>query len=91
MANRTGATPVNTVPTDRQYDEDFNQIQTTEEGPYITHIYYGPTVQIAAEKFERLFRIICTQSHQALILFHQTIQGIILSIYLYFRINSFKN
>ena len=90
MANRTGATPVNTVPTQRKYDEDFNQIQSDDDGPYITHIYLGPTVEIAAETFEKLFRIISTQTHQALLLFHQTIQGIILYIYFYFRINSIK-
>ena len=82
MANRSGATPIDNVPTDRQYDEDFNQIGGEDNGPYTTYIYSGPTGEIPASIFEKLFRLISSHAHQALMLFHQMIQGISLYVFI---------
>ena len=61
--------------TENKYDPDFNIIETNEPGPFQTSTYYGDTCSIPAKNFERLFKLISTDTHQALMLWHQQIQG----------------
>ena len=77
MANRFPPNPLPYAVTDLAYDEDYNQLDSTTDGPHETPIYYGPTGMIPAEVFEKLFRLLCSQPHQILMLFHQMIQGIL--------------
>ena len=91
LANRFGASPLDHITTEREYDIDLNQIETEKTGPFITPIHYGPVGAIPAEKFEKIFRLICHQWHQALMMFHQAIQGLTDLLFIYRRINSWKN
>ena len=75
LATRPNAPPIGYVTSERQYDHDFNELKS-DDGPYITPTYYGSTDEIPATVFERLFKLICTQSHAGLLLFHKSIQGI---------------
>ena len=61
--------------TENRYDYDYNIIETDEPGPFVTPVYYGDTCAIPAENFERLFWLISTHTHQALLLWHHQIQG----------------
>ena len=63
------------VVTENKHDPDYNIIETDETGPFQTPIYYGDTCSIPAEKFERIFKLISINTHQALMLWHQQIQG----------------
>ena len=64
-----------TVQTENKYDYDYNIIDTDESGPFNTPIYYGDTCSIPAEHFERLCQLLSTNAHQALMIWHQQIQG----------------
>ena len=76
LANRFPPNPLPYSVTEHAYDEDYNQLET-DDGPHETTIYYGPTDVIPAEVFEKLFRLLCSQPHQILMLLHQMIQGIL--------------
>ena len=76
LANRFATTPLPYAVTDQVYDQDYNLLED-EEGPVETSTYYGPVDMIPAEVFEKLFRLICSQPHQIMMLFHQIIQGIL--------------
>lgn len=75
LATRFSTSPLPSVPTEDKYDHDYNIIESNEPGPYITHTYYGDTCSIPAELFERLFWLMSSNCHQALLLWHQQIQG----------------
>ena len=73
IANRFTTTPASSYTANR-YDADYNTVET-ENGPFVTPTYYGDTCSIPAEHFERIVRLISSTAHQALQLWHQTIQG----------------
>ena len=75
LATRFTTSPLPYATTEEKYDHDYNIIETDEPGPYTTYTYYGDTCSIPAHIFERIFWLICTHSHQALLLWHQHIQG----------------
>ena len=75
LATRFPAKPLPCVQTENKYDYDYNIIDTNEPGPFITRTYYGDTCSIPAELFERLFWLMSSNCHQALLMWHQQIQG----------------
>ena len=75
LANRVGTRPLDYATTEHKYDDDLNIIETSEEGPFQTPTHMGGTGSIPADKIERLIRLLCSQWHQALMMFHQAIQG----------------
>ena len=81
LANRFVTTPLPYSYTERKYDQDGNVVETEETGPFLTPTYYGHVEKIPATIFERLFRLISSTPHAALLLWHQCIQGILSVIY----------
>ena len=69
--------------TEYPLDEDYNRLEpeSDEEEPdngvYRTPIYATAADSIHAETFEKLFFLISTMPHQAILLWHQVIQGIL--------------
>ena len=90
MANRFVTTPLPYSYTERKYDQDGNVVETEEAGPFLTPTYYGPVEKIPATIFERLFRLISSTPHAALLLWHQSIQGILTVIYFIRKIKHLK-
>ena len=90
LGTRPKATPCAYTTTERRYDHDYNMLDQSYNGPYTTPLYYGNTGSIPAGIFEKLFRLICSHSHQGLMLFHKAIQGTYLKYYIYTGIQKIK-
>ena len=90
MGNRYKSTPLPYSYTDKKYDFDGNVIEDAEDGPHVTPTYYGPVEDIPATTFERLFKLISSTPHAALILWHQTMQGILTVFYFIRKIKSIR-
>ena len=76
--------------TERRYDHDGNILSSDSEdepdnGVYQTPVYETAADSIPAEIFEKLFHLICSTPHEALLLWHQAIQGILTFLLLIIR------
>ena len=64
-----------------RYDQDYNRLDADDDDEEELHLvptYNAPTDCVPDSNFEKLFRLISSTPDQAILLWHQSIQGIIL-------------
>ena len=79
LTSRWTTSPLGYVWTLKRYDQDYNVIEDDDDdedaGPFQTVTYTGSTEKIPATMIEKMLQLMCTQPHQAIIIFHQHAQG----------------
>lgn len=79
LSHRWESEPLGYTTTDHKYDVDMNRLESSN-GPFLTPTYSVASDTVPATQFEKIFRLICTVPMQAVLVYHQAIQGTMILI-----------
>ena len=89
LSHRWESDPLGYVTTEHRYDVDMNRLDDPN-GPFQTPTYAVASDTVPATQFEKIFWMICTVPMQAVLLYHQAIQGTVTLFITVFRIVFFN-